>query len=206
MDAIGKLSSSNVYNLMNKAKGAPLQTGALYLAKSTVDNREKFVTANVVNVKIEDSQDAELAREILKAQNWQNSVKQHERAHMQAGGEFAGAATYVYGKGPDGRTYITGGEVSMKVPSGGDLDQLNYALERVKRAAMAPADPSPQDLATFSAAAARQGAVRAEIMKKKAIDQYERQKEDKLNRSPIESVEVFRTFKYREISSFEMAI
>lgn len=203
---IGKLSSSNVYTLLNTVKGAPLETNALLAAHGTRDNREKFANRAVEHVKAEDSQDHAIANDIQRSRSWEASVIQHERAHMHTGGEFAGAASYVYSKGADGKTYVTGGEVSMKVPAGGDLEQLKYALERVKRAAMAPANPSPQDMQTAAMAATRQAAVNQEIVRKKATEAYEKQKLEKPESAEVAKVEPFRLFTYKELSSFEMAI
>ena len=40
-------------------------------------------------------------------------VRRHEAAHAAAGGEFAGAPTFTYQTGPDGKRYAVGGEVSI---------------------------------------------------------------------------------------------
>ena len=57
-----------------------------------------------------------------------------------------GGARFSYTTGPDGRAYATGGEVSIDrsaVP--GDPAATIQKLRQVQRAALAPADPSPQD-------------------------------------------------------------
>lgn len=203
---VDRLSSNNVYTLLGAVKGAPLATGALLAAHGTQDNRGKFANRTLEQVKPEDAQDQAIAKDIQRSRDWEAKVIQHERAHMQAGGEFAGAASYVYVKGADGRTYITGGEVSMKVPAGGDLEKLKYALERVKRAAMAPADPSPQDTKTAAMASAKQAAVNQEITKKRATEAYEKKKQEDPELAKVIEVEPFRKLSFREVSSFEMAI
>lgn len=204
--AIGKLSSGYIYSLALTARGSALSTHALLAAHGTRDNREKFVKTSPERVKVEDSKDAKIAREILAAQRRERSVIRHEEAHMQAGGQYAGAASYIYQKGVDGKGYIVGGEVTMQVPAGGDLERLKAALERVKRAAMAPADPSPQDMQTAAMASARQAAVNQEITRKKALERYEKDKLEHASRVEAAAVEPFRRFKFRELTSFELAI
>ncbi|MCF7934795.1 MAG: hypothetical protein K9L28_00415 [Synergistales bacterium] len=88
-------------------------------------------------------------------------VRAHEQAHMAAGGELAGGARYSFQTGPDGRRYAVGGEVSIRIPKGDTPEETITLMEKVKRAALAPADPSPQDYrvasrATLQMAKARQ--------------------------------------------------
>jgi len=84
----------------------------------------------------------------------EEKVKAHESAHKAAGGALAGAVTYQYTTGPDGKRYITGGEVSISIQKGSTPKQTISNMEQVIRAALAPADPSPQDRAVASEAAA----------------------------------------------------
>ncbi|EWY38767.1 hypothetical protein N825_11400 [Skermanella stibiiresistens SB22] len=79
-------------------------------------------------------------------------VRTHERAHQSAGGQFAGSPTYTYQSGPDGRRYAIGGEVSIDVSPEKDPAATVAKMERVKSAATAPAEPSPQDFKVAAAA------------------------------------------------------
>lgn len=72
-------------------------------------------------------------------------VRQHEQAHMAAGGAHAGSASYSYQEGPDGRRYAVGGEVPIDTGAGRTPEETIRKMEQVKQAALAPADPSPQD-------------------------------------------------------------
>jgi hypothetical protein len=75
-------------------------------------------------------------------------VHAHEQAHAAAGAGIAGAPSYTYETGPDGRRYAVGGEVPIHVRTGSDDPQVaiqQYA--QVVRAALAPANPSSQDRA-----------------------------------------------------------
>ena len=83
-------------------------------------------------------------------------VRRHEQAHKTVGGQYAGAISYTYQSGPDGRRYAVGGEVPIDVsPISGDPEATILKLEQVRRAALAPAEPSSADQAV--AAQASQG-------------------------------------------------
>lgn len=73
-------------------------------------------------------------------------VRAHEQAHQAVGGQYAGAMEFTYKQGPDGRRYAVGGEVSInvsKVPN--DPEATLDKADQVRRAALAPAEPSAQD-------------------------------------------------------------
>lgn len=90
-------------------------------------------------------------------------VRAHERAHQAVGGDLAGAATYETQRGPDGREYAIGGEVSINVAPESDPADTIVKMERVKAAALAPAEPSGQDRAVASQADAQRAEAQAEL-------------------------------------------
>ncbi len=100
-------------------------------------------------------QDARTAAIISQLAQRDRQVRTHEAAHVAAGGMYVrGGARFSYTTGPDGRSYATGGEVSIDrsaVP--GDPAATIQKLRQVQRAALAPADPSPQDRSVAAAAA-----------------------------------------------------
>nr|WP_256385453.1 putative metalloprotease CJM1_0395 family protein [Nautilia sp. PV-1] len=81
-----------------------------------------------------------------KLQATDSKVRAHEMAHQAAGGGFAGAPSYTTVKGPDGKEYAVGGEVPIKIVKGKTPDETIKNMRQIKAAALAPADPSPQDL------------------------------------------------------------
>ena len=92
---------------------------------------------------------------IAKLQSRDREVRAHEAAHQGASGGGAGAASFSYQTGPDGRQYAIGGEVSIDMSTvGGDPQATIAKMRQVQAAAMAPADPSAQDFAVARAAAA----------------------------------------------------
>lgn len=107
-----------------------------------------------------DTREAERTVERLKAA--ERKVVAHELAHKAAGGRYAGPASYSYTRGPDGRNYISGGEVPIDVSPGKTPDETVRKMEQVIGAAMAPAEPSGQDYAVAARAAAIQLRARRE--------------------------------------------
>ncbi len=78
-------------------------------------------------------------------QSVERTVKNHELAHMVAGGAHSGAATYDYRRGPDGSQYAVAGGVSIDMTVTGSYDEVIEKMRTVRRAALAPAGPSFQD-------------------------------------------------------------
>lgn len=91
-------------------------------------------------------------------------VRAHEAAHQAAAGGLAGAASFTYTTGPDGRRYAVAGEVPISGAGGRTPDEIIANARRVRAAALAPADPSAQDLRV--AAAAAQTEMQAEAAKR----------------------------------------
>ena len=87
----------------------------------------------------------------LKARD--REVRAHEQAHQSVGGQYAGAMSFTYERGPDGAQYAVGGEVSIDVsPVEGDPQATIEKMRVVRAAAMAPAQPSAQDRAVAARA------------------------------------------------------
>lgn len=81
-------------------------------------------------------------------------VRAHERAHMAAAGEHAvGGPQYTYQTGPDGRQYAIGGQVNIDTSAEpGDPEASEEKARQVRRAALAPGQPSAQDMQVASEA------------------------------------------------------
>lgn len=112
--------------------------------------------------------DREKIRE-LKARDLE--VRAHEAAHAAAGGRYAGGPSYDYERGPDGASYAVGGEVPIDVsPISGDPQATIAKMQTVYRAALAPAEPSPQDRKVASEAMSQEASARAELAKQNMAD------------------------------------
>lgn len=92
-------------------------------------------------------------------------VRKHEQAHQMAGGEHAGSPSYQFSQGPDGKRYATGGEVAIDIGAiPGDPAATLAKMQQVRAAALAPAEPSSQDLSVARAASAKEAQARKELM------------------------------------------
>lgn len=89
---------------------------------------------------------------VTKLQARDTEVRAHEAAHQAAGGGLTGGASFTYQKGPDERMYAIGGEVSISTKEGSTPEDTIQIARQIIAAAMAPADPSPQDYAVASSA------------------------------------------------------
>jgi hypothetical protein len=102
-------------------------------------------------------------------------VRAHEQAHLAAAGPYAnGAPTFEYQTGPDGRQYAVGGEVSIDTsPVPGDPEATVRKAQTIKRAALAPSDPSAQDRQVAAQAAQLEAQARQQANAEKAKEKEE---------------------------------
>lgn len=101
-------------------------------------------------------------------------VRAHEQAHLAAAGQYArGGATFEFEIGPDGKRYAVGGEVGIDVSEAATPEQTVTKANIVRRAALAPAQPSAQDRKVAAMASAMESAAKAEIADEKQEDSTE---------------------------------
>ena len=98
-------------------------------------------------------------------------VRAHEAAHQAAGGNLASSPSFTYQNGPDGKQYAIGGEVNIDVSPGRTAEETLAKAQRVRAAALAPAQPSGQDR-TVAGQAAR--------MEQQAMTELARQRQANL--------------------------
>lgn len=94
-------------------------------------------------------------------------VRAHEQAHLSAAGNIAtSSASFTYTKGPDGKRYATGGEVSIDTSEvAGDPAATAAKADMIKRAALAPANPSAQDRSVAANAMSMKSQAQADLLK-----------------------------------------
>ena len=111
-------------------------------------------------LKEQQQQDTSVVRQ-LRARD--REVRAHEAAHVAAGGSLVrGGPSFTYQTGPDGRSYAIGGEVQIDASAVANDPQATLAKSnQIRAAALAPANPSAQDLRV--AANANQLASRARV-------------------------------------------
>jgi SprA-related family len=102
--------------------------------------------------------------ESLKARD--REVKTHEMAHLSAAGGFAlGGSSFRYQTGPNGVRYAVAGEVPIDISAvQGDPQATMQKAETIRKAALAPTNPSAQDQRIASKASVMSAKASAELM------------------------------------------
>ncbi|WP_156776958.1 putative metalloprotease CJM1_0395 family protein [Nitrococcus mobilis] len=101
-----------------------------------------------------DAAQTETAARIRELRATDRRVRAHEAAHLAAAGALArSGANFTMVRGPDGRSYAVGGEVSLDVSPGRSPEETLAKAQQIRAAALAPADPSTQDFAVAAQAA-----------------------------------------------------
>lgn len=147
-------------------------------------SREPFLQRVRINPtpkgKKKERENPEVEREVQKLRQIDQKVRAHELAHMAVGGPYAGTPHYTYVRGPDGRLYAVAGEVPIDVSEEKDPEQTVKKMERVIAAALAPADPSPQDYKVAALASQKLAKALMELAKKRAAELYGKEKDKSL--------------------------
>jgi hypothetical protein len=105
---------------------------------------------------------------VVKLQARDRAVRAHEQAHVTAGGSLViSGPSYTYQKGPDGINYAVGGEVNIDTSKEADPEATIQKSQQIRRAALAPADPSAQDRAVAAQATQLATEARAELQQEK---------------------------------------
>lgn len=109
-------------------------------------------------------------REVQELQKRDREVRAHEQAHIAAGGSYVrGGASFEYQTGPDGKRYAVGGEVSIDTSEVSDDPRATIRkMQVVRKAALAPANPSAQDRSVAAAASQKMAQARQELQKQRS--------------------------------------
>lgn len=142
-----QISSNSSYDISNQHKSS-----------SKEDKKEEKSTTST---KLDPSEQ----QEVNKLQARDSEVRAHETAHKSAGGGLAGSASFSYQKGPDGKMYAIGGEVPISFEKGSTPQETIANARQVAAAAMAPANPSPQDFSVAASARMMELSAQQELVK-----------------------------------------
>ena len=105
-------------------------------------------------------------------------VRHHERAHAAVGGQYTGSPRYVFERGPDGINYAVAGEVSISTGAiPGDPQATIQKAQIIRRAALAPLEPSAQDRSVAAQSVQLEAAARVEIQNQQVQERIEIQKQ-----------------------------
>jgi len=103
-------------------------------------------------------------QEVRELQQRDREVRQHEQAHVAAAGRYAnGGPQYAFTTGPDGRRYATSGEVSIDTSPARTPEATIQKAQVIRRAALAPAEPSAQDRRVAAEASQLEASARREL-------------------------------------------
>lgn len=124
----------------------------------TEDKEDKSINKDITKLTSSERQELSLL------QQRDQEVRTHEAAHIAAGGSvISGGASFVYQEGPDGKLYAIGGEVPINISSGSTPQEEIVIAKQVQAAALAPANPSPQDLKVAATAVMMEAKARQEL-------------------------------------------
>lgn len=93
-------------------------------------------------------------KQVEKLKQRDREVRTHEQAHVAAGGSIVTSGPhYEFQEGPDGKQYAIGGEVQIDTSRESSPEENLEKAQLIRTAALAPSDPSPQDLKVAAQAA-----------------------------------------------------
>lgn len=140
----------------------------------SAENQKAPASTEAKNTGGEEELSEEEERNVDKLKQVDAKVRAHENAHSGAGGNHASGPSYEFTTGPDGHRYATSGEVQIDVSAVRDNPEATLRkMDTVIRAALAPADPSSQDLAVSRQAQATRAQARVELSKKREAEREE---------------------------------
>lgn len=134
-------------------------------ATTTTISPEAIELLNAEQNKSEDELTQKEQQELTQLKTTDAEVKRHENAHkaMAAGLQTSGP-NYEYEVGPDGKKYAVAGDVNISYQKSSDPEVNLKNAQKLKAAALAPADPSAQDRSVARKADAEIAKAQQEIL------------------------------------------
>jgi hypothetical protein len=141
----------------------PARTGTAYQTNADGDS----VTLGSKLDQLSDEEKQEVTK--LKARD--SEVRTHEQAHVSAAGSlFRGGPYYEFKTGPDGQEYAVAGRVNIDTSEGRTPEETLQRAQQIRRAALAPAEPSTTDQRVAAKAASMESKARQELAQARAED------------------------------------
>ena len=119
--------------------------------------------------------------QVIELQRRDLEVRTHEAAHMSAGAGLTTGASYSYQRGPDDKMYAIGGEVGIDTSPGKTPEETLKKAAQIKRAALAPAQPSSADLQVAATATNMELDAKMEIQKNQNQETKEKTEQNSQN-------------------------
>lgn len=150
-------------------------------AETSDDTQQQQATQKRAEQEIEQQNNRVVQQ--LKARD--REVRAHEAAHAAVGGQYVTRGpSFTMQRGPDGRSYAIGGEVSIDASAvANDPEATLIKSETVRRAALAPAQPSPQDfrIAARSTQSAAQARIEIAVIKAEEAERILQERREALD-------------------------
>jgi hypothetical protein len=138
--------------------------------KSEEEGLVKEEDKSVTNQELTDAE----KQQVEELKRIDREVRAHERAHQAAGGGLVrGGASLSYTTGPDGKQYAVAGEVKIEMSPESEPAATIRKMQQVKRAALAPSDPSAQDRSVAQRASQIEAEARRELQKERTEETKE---------------------------------
>jgi hypothetical protein len=139
-------------------------------------------------------------KQLQKLRERDREVRRHEQAHKMAAGPYARGIRYTYQRGPDGRLYAIGGSIVIDTsPVPGDPEATIRKAQIIRRAALAPADPSPQDRKIAAKAAEMERKAREELREER-MEELKGEEPEEVDGKEAEAAEGDKEIKAEEIT------
>jgi len=152
-------SSATTLTLSTNSDIRALLTTMGRASGSRPESRQSMDVENAAQGETKDTDSSEELTEEEQAQvdelqKRDQEVRQHEQAHLAAGGTLVnGGAQFDFQTGPDGKQYAIGGHVNIDSSPENTPQATIAKAQQIQRAALAPADPSSQDVKVAAKAA-----------------------------------------------------
>lgn len=135
---------NTIFNMMNNQDYA-------YKNNVVSSNFEHVYTSPIEKKKeitlFENVLQSRLIEELTALKKQDDTIKKHEQVHYSVARQYSELPTFQYQKGSDGNRYVVKGEVNFKMISSDDSpDAAIKKMQQIYLAALAPADPSTDDL------------------------------------------------------------
>jgi hypothetical protein len=170
----------NQRNQQNAGRAGSPDTAKSGQASNSEQDTSETESSNDIN---ELSDNDRKVVEQLKARD--REVRAHEQAHARVGGQYAGAPGYDYQLGPDGRRYAVGGEVQIDISKASSPEQTVQKMEQVVASAMAPQQPSAQDVRVANQARQIAAEARSELNMQRTENTTDQDSAQASDNSPV---------------------
>ena len=113
-------------------------------------------------------------------------VRTHEQAHKAVLGQYAaGGIQYEFTTGPDGNKYAIGGSVAVNLSEEAKPEETVRKMQTIRRAALAPQDPSSADRQVAGQASQLEARARTELREENQAEIEEKREDEEKDESSL---------------------